>query len=84
MLSFCLCFAHLHYIIKSILIHEYQHESTRINTGPTRVDTSQHKSTRVQHEQHESDTSQHDYNTNQHEAARVQNRSRPWKREKYG
>ena len=27
--------------IKSILIHKYQHKSTRINTSPTRVNTSQ-------------------------------------------
>ena len=31
-------------MIKSILIHEYQHGSTRINTSPTRINTSQHES----------------------------------------
>ena len=85
-------------LIKSILIHEYQHESTRINTGQHESNTSQHESTqintsptRVQHEstqvRHEStriNTSQHDSNTSQHEATRVQNRSRPWKRDKHG
>ena len=30
--------------IKSILIHEYQHKSTRVNTSPTRVNTNQHES----------------------------------------
>ena len=49
------------FLIKSILIHEYQHNSTRTNT-------SQHESTRVHHKQHESDT-------NQHESTRVRNES---------
>ena len=40
--------------IKSILVHEYQHKSTRVNTSLKQVntnqresDTSQHESTRV-------------------------------------
>ena len=49
---------------KSILIHEYQHKSTRINTSLTRVNTNQSESTLVRHKskmsQHESDTSQHE------------------------
>ena len=36
--------------IKSILIHEYQHKSTRVNTNQHESDTSQHESTRVWHE----------------------------------
>ena len=36
--------------INSILIHEYQPNSTRINTSPTRINTSQHESTRVRNE----------------------------------
>ena len=86
------CLYSCHFLsIKSILIHEYQHESTRIstnqhksdtsptrvNTSPTWVNTSQHESTRI-------NTNQHDSNTSQHEATRVQNRSRPWKRDKHG
>ena len=47
--------------IKSILIHEYQHGSTRINTSPTRINTSQH----------ESDTNQHESTRVQHESTRV-------------
>ena len=41
--KFDLSVLHLYSTIKSILIHEYQHGSTRINT-------SQHESTRVRHE----------------------------------
>ena len=58
--------------IKSILIHEYQHESTRINTGQHESDTSQHKSTRVRHE---SNTSQHKSDTSQQESTRVWHKS---------
>ena len=64
--------------IKSILIHEGQHEpdtiqyeSTRINTSLTQVNTSP---TRVNTNQHESDTSQHEStraDTSQHESTRV-------------
>ena len=46
--------------IKSILIHKYQRESTRIKTSLTRVNTNQHESntspTRVNTNQHESKT----------------------------
>ena len=59
-------------LIKSILIHEYQHKSIRINTSPTRINTIltrvRHKSTRI--------------NTSltrvRHESTRVQNRFRTW------
>ena len=58
----------LYLTIQSILIHEHQHESTRINTSPTWVNTNQH----------ESDTSPWRFNTSptqvnsyQHESARV-------------
>ena len=64
--------------IKSILIHEYQHkstpvntnqhESTRINTSLTRVNMSP---TRVNTNQHESNKSQHESDTSQHESTRV-------------
>ena len=54
--------------IKYILIHEYQHESTRDNTSPTRVNTS---STWVNTNQHEPETSQHNSKMSQHEATRV-------------
>ena len=37
-------------MMKSILIHEYQHKSTRIKTNQHESDTSQHESTRVWHE----------------------------------
>ena len=60
--------------IKSILIHEYQHkstrvnmnqhESTRINMSPTRINTNQHESIRVRHEstrvRHESTPFRHE------------------------
>ena len=68
--------------IKSILIHEYQHESTRINTSQQESNTSQYESTqintsptRVQHEsiqvRHEStriNTTPTRVNTKQHES----------------
>ena len=47
--------------IKSILIHEYQHKSTRVNTNQYESDTNQH----------ESDTSQHKSETSQHESTQV-------------
>ena len=70
------------FMIKSILIHEYQPKLTRI-------DTSQHDSTRVRHEstrnQHEStrihtsptrvNTNQHESDTSQHESKLVQHES---------
>ena len=73
-------------MIKSILIHECQHKSTRINTNQKESTRVQHESTRAQHEsdasqhestrvQHASDTSQHEptrINTSQHESTRVQ------------
>ena len=49
-------------------VNTNQHESTQINTSPTRVNTSQ---TRVNMNQHESDTSQHEPGTSQHESTRV-------------
>ena len=62
-------------LIKSILIHEYQHNSTRVNT-------SQHESTWVRHESTQVNTSptqinksQHVCDTNQHESTRVRNES---------
>ena len=36
--------------IKSILIQEYQHKLTPVNTSPTRVSTNQHESNTNQHE----------------------------------
>ena len=50
-------------MIKSILIHEYQHGSTRINTSPTRINTSQHESDTNQHESTRINTSQHESKT---------------------
>ena len=55
-------------MIKSILIHEYQHGSTRINTN-------QHKSTRINTSPTRINTSQHESDTNQHESTRVQHES---------
>ena len=51
-------------LIKSILIHEYQHESTRINTG-------WHDSTRVNTSPTRVNTGPTWVNTNQHESTRV-------------
>ena len=48
-------------MIKSIIIHEYQHKSTRVNTNQHKSDTSQH----------ESNTSQHESDTSQHESTQV-------------
>ena len=36
--------------IKSILIHEYQHKSTRVNTNQQESTRARHESTRVRHE----------------------------------
>ena len=44
--------------IKSILIHEHQHKSTRVNTNSTRV-------------RHEPNTSQHESDATQHESTQV-------------
>ena len=72
-------------LIKSILIHEYQHKSTgvkknqhdstrintsltRINTSPTRVNTNQHESTRVNMSPTQVNTSPTRVNRNQHES----------------
>ena len=58
--------------IKSILIHEYQHKSTRVNTNQHESDTTQHESlTRVNTNQHESKTSQQESDTSQHESTVV-------------
>ena len=51
-------------MIESILIHEYQHKSTRVNTNQQ----SQHESDT---NQHASDTSQHQSDTSQHESTRA-------------
>ena len=68
--------------IKSILIYEYQHKSTLVNTNQHESDTSQHESTWVWHEstrintsQHGSDTSQQESKTSQHESNRSQHES---------
>ena len=47
--------------IKSILIHEYQHKSTRVNTNQYESDTNQH----------ESDTSQHESTQVRHKSTRI-------------
>ena len=57
--------------IKSIIIHEYQHKSTRVNTNqtsPTRVNTNQHESDTSKHESDTSNTRPTRVNTNQHES----------------
>ena len=43
--------------INSILIHEYQHKSTQVNTNQHKSNASQHKSTQVQNRSR-SDSSQ--------------------------
>ena len=62
-------------MIKSILIHEYQHESTQVNKNEHEADakqhesdTSQQESTRLQHESTQINTSPTRVNTNQHES----------------
>ena len=45
--------------VKSILIHEYQHKSTRVNTN-------QHESTRARHKSTRINTSPTQVNTSQH------------------
>ena len=72
-------------LIKSILIHECQHsstrvkttqhESTRINRSPTRTNTSQHESRRVRHESTRIKTSPTRVNTNQDESDTSQQES---------
>ena len=68
----------LKYPIKSILIHECQHESTQISTSPTRVNanqhesnTSQNESTRVRHESTGINQKQDKRDTSQHESTRI-------------
>ena len=46
-------------MIKSVLIYEYQHQSTRANTNQRESHTNQHDPTRVNANQHESETNQH-------------------------
>ena len=67
------CFQKQQLKIKSILIHEHQHKSTRVQHESTRVEN---KSTRVWQESTRINTSQHKFDTSQHESARVQNKSR--------
>ena len=55
------CYQDLRKRIKSILIHECQHKSTRINTSQHKYDTNQH----------ESDTSQHESTRVRHESTRI-------------
>ena len=54
--------------IKSILIHKYQHGSTRVNTSLTRINTSL---TRVNTNQDEPNTSQHKSTRVRHESTRI-------------
>ena len=56
--------------MKSILMHEYRHNSTRVHTNQHESDTSQHESTRFNTNQYESDTSQHDTTEDQHQSKR--------------
>ena len=57
--------------IKSILIHEYQHKSTRVNTNQHESTRVRHESTEVRHESTRINTRQHESNTSQHESTRV-------------
>ena len=50
-------------MINSTLMHEYLHESTRVNTNKHEFDTNQHDPRRVNANQHESDTNQHEPKT---------------------
>ena len=59
------CLFNMNQTIKSILIHEYQHKSTRVNTNQHKFCTNQHE---FDSSQHEFDTSRHESNTNQHES----------------
>ena len=52
--------------MKSILMHEYRHKSTRVHTNQHESDKSQHESTRFNTNQYESDTSQQDTTEDQH------------------
>ena len=54
--------------MKSVLIHECRHKSTRIKTSPTRVNTNQHQSDTSQLESKRINTSQTWVTTNQHES----------------
>ena len=55
-------------MIKSNLIHEYQHKSNTSQLELTRVNTNQHESNT---RQHESDTSQHKSTRVRHEPTRI-------------
>ena len=52
--------------VKSILIHEYQHKSTRVNTNQHESDTCQHESTGVRHKSTRINTILRRVNTNRH------------------
>ena len=87
---FCKCFVNKYLLkhamkIKSILIHEYQHKSTRVNTNQQESDTNQQESDTNQHESTwintnltrintsptRVNTNQYESNTSQHKSTRV-------------
>ena len=73
--TFVFFFKYVKKRIKSILIHKYQHKSTRANTSLTRINTSLIWVNTNQYEsdtsQHKSDKSQHESDNNQYKSTRV-------------
>ena len=63
--------------IKFILIHEYQHKSTRVNTNLHESTQVRHESTRVWHKSTRINRSLTRVNTNQHESNTSQHESKP-------
>ena len=61
--------------VKSILIHEYQHKSTRVNTNQHESTRVWHESTRVRHKSTQINTSLTRVNTSQHESDTSQHES---------
>ena len=62
-------------MIKSILIQECQHKSTRINTNQNESTRVQHESRRVNTSPTRVNTNQHESNTSQHKPKRVRHES---------
>ena len=58
-------------LIKSILIHEYKHKSTRANTSKHQSIRVNASPTQINMGQHKFDTSQYECDKNQHESPRV-------------
>ena len=64
-------YCHILFCACGTFLHEYQHESTRINTGQHESDTIQHESRQINTSPTRVNTSPIRVNTNQHESTRI-------------